>query len=181
MPPDVAISAPFGEGTGTVYIYRGSRQGIVTTPEQTLTPNRLNLMESVVSGVTTFGAHLSGTTDIDGNKHNGEDLCTTVLLYCFTYVYVIDHALYVYCVPTLLMTCALLYCRSSHWELWFQKSVCSQVWLGASYLHSLTLLAYLSTLLVPPRMQIKDCSHCSDLSNSFHNFSDHQWQQKLFL
>ena len=81
MPPDVAISAPFGQGlSGTVYIYRGSLQGIVTTPAQTLTPDNLNLMASAVSGLTSFGAFLSATTDIDGNQYNGEDLCITVLL-----------------------------------------------------------------------------------------------------
>ena len=73
MPADVAISAPFGQGlSGTVYIYRGSRQGIITTPAQTLVGSELNLMPSAVEGLTSFGAFLSGTTDIDGNQYNGE-------------------------------------------------------------------------------------------------------------
>ena len=74
MPPlDVAISAPFGQGlSGTVYIYRGSRQGIVMTPAQTLVGSELNLMPSTLAGLTSFGAYLSGGTDIDGNQYNGE-------------------------------------------------------------------------------------------------------------
>ena len=73
MPADVAISAPFGQGlSGTVYIYRGSRQGIITTPAQTLVGSELNLLPSAVSGLTSFGAYLSGSTDIDGNQYNGE-------------------------------------------------------------------------------------------------------------
>ena len=74
IPADVAISAPFGQGlSGTVYIYRGSRQGIVTTPAQTLVGSELNLVPSAVSGLTSFGAYLSASTDIDGNQYNGED------------------------------------------------------------------------------------------------------------
>ena len=73
MPLDVAISAPFGQDlSGTVYIYRGSRQGIITTPAQTLVGSELNLLPSAVSGLTSFGAYLSGSTDIDGNQYNGE-------------------------------------------------------------------------------------------------------------
>ena len=80
IPADVAISAPFGQGlSGTVYIYRGSLQGIVTTPAQTLTPQNLNLEPSAVSGLTSFGAYLSGTTDIDGNQYNGGDICKTAM------------------------------------------------------------------------------------------------------
>ena len=80
MPADVAISAPFGQDQpGMVYIYRGSRQGIITTPAQTLTPHTLNLMPSAVSGLTSFGASLSGTTDVDGNQYNGEDVCNAAV------------------------------------------------------------------------------------------------------
>ena len=76
---DVAISAPFGEGQpGTVFIYVGSLQGIVRTPAQTIVGSQLNLMSGILANLTSFGASLSGTTDIDGNGYNGE--CTNLCL-----------------------------------------------------------------------------------------------------
>ena len=71
---DVAISAPFGNDplvSGTVYIYRGSLQGMIRQPSQTIVGSNLNLLSDKLAHLTSFGAYLSGSTDIDGNTYNG--------------------------------------------------------------------------------------------------------------
>lgn len=59
---DLAIGAPY-DGHGTVYIYLGSKNGIITTPSQIIhsddTPIKLR----------TFGYSLSGGIDMDGNGY----------------------------------------------------------------------------------------------------------------
>ena len=116
MPVDVAISAPFGQGlSGTVYIYRGSRQGIITTPAQTLVGSELNLMPSAVEGLTSFGAFLSGTTDIDGNQYNGEHPLLASG----------HHSVSKTCVVFIPLAIAL--CRSHYWSIYVAKGVCHEV------------------------------------------------------
>jgi hypothetical protein len=67
---DVAISAPFGEGrSGTLYIYLGSSQGIVRSPAQEIVGSNLHLLSNVLANLTSFGASLSASTDIDGNGY----------------------------------------------------------------------------------------------------------------
>ncbi|KAM8976450.1 integrin alpha-7 isoform 3-T3 [Pelodytes ibericus] len=72
---DVAIGAPFDED-GKVYIYHGSRTGLVTKPAQVL--------DGIGVGVRTFGYSLSGGLDIDGNSYPDlvvGSLSDTVVLY----------------------------------------------------------------------------------------------------
>ncbi|XP_023030093.2 integrin alpha-PS4 isoform X1 [Leptinotarsa decemlineata] len=65
---DIAVSAPFeDDGTGAVYIYMGSRLGIITSFAQRLTPEQFNGNSVNVKG---FGVGLSKGNDIDGSGHN---------------------------------------------------------------------------------------------------------------
>uniref|UniRef100_A0A8C2ST61 Integrin subunit alpha 7 n=2 Tax=Coturnix japonica TaxID=93934 RepID=A0A8C2ST61_COTJA len=57
---DLAVGAPF-DGAGKVYIYHGSKLGIVVKPAQVLDGEGV--------GVTTFGYALSGGVDVDGNLY----------------------------------------------------------------------------------------------------------------
>ncbi|XP_021238523.1 integrin alpha-7 [Numida meleagris] len=57
---DLAVGAPF-DGAGKVYIYHGSKLGIVVKPAQVLDGEGV--------GVTTFGYSLSGGVDVDGNLY----------------------------------------------------------------------------------------------------------------
>ncbi|XP_065606192.1 integrin alpha-7 isoform X3 [Cyrtonyx montezumae] len=57
---DLAVGAPF-DGAGKVYIYHGSKLGIVAKPAQVLDGEGV--------GVTTFGYALSGGVDVDGNLY----------------------------------------------------------------------------------------------------------------
>ncbi|CAI8001605.1 Integrin alpha-V [Geodia barretti] len=67
---DVAISAPFGEGRGTVYIYHSSASQLLTpTPQQVITPSTLNLFSNVMSRFLSFGTSLA-SFDVDGNGFN---------------------------------------------------------------------------------------------------------------
>ncbi|XP_020290925.1 integrin alpha-PS1 isoform X2 [Pseudomyrmex gracilis] len=58
---DIAIGAPY-EGKGTVYIYLGSKNGIIKTPSQIIHA------DDVPTPLKTFGYSLSGGLDMD---HNG--------------------------------------------------------------------------------------------------------------
>ncbi|XP_012219673.1 integrin alpha-PS1 isoform X2 [Linepithema humile] len=58
---DIAIGAPY-EGKGTVYIYLGSKNGIIKTPSQIIHA------EDMPTPLKTFGYSLSGAIDMD---HNG--------------------------------------------------------------------------------------------------------------
>eukprot|EP00076_Gallus_gallus_P011851 XP_015128076.1 integrin alpha-7 isoform X3 [Gallus gallus] len=57
---DLAVGAPF-DGDGKVYIYHGSKLGIVVKPAQVLDGEGV--------GVRTFGYALSGGVDVDGNLY----------------------------------------------------------------------------------------------------------------
>ena len=74
--PDLVVSAPFAAfgsaEPGTVYVYRGSALGVVQEPAQVIRGDQLNLMASQLASMRSFGAALSGDTDIDGNTYNGE-------------------------------------------------------------------------------------------------------------
>ncbi|KAM4046757.1 integrin alpha-7 isoform 3-T3 [Anomaloglossus baeobatrachus] len=72
---DIAVGAPF-DGSGKVFIYHGSKTGLVTKPAQVL--------DGVSVGVNTFGYSLSGGLDIDGNSYPDlvvGSLADTVVLY----------------------------------------------------------------------------------------------------
>ncbi|XP_042687025.1 integrin alpha-7 [Centrocercus urophasianus] len=72
---DLAVGAPF-DGAGKVYIYHGSKLGIVVKPAQVLDGEGV--------GVTTFGYALSGGVDVDGNLYPDllvGSLSDTVVLY----------------------------------------------------------------------------------------------------
>ncbi|XP_057322797.1 integrin alpha-PS1 isoform X1 [Microplitis mediator] len=59
---DLAIGAPY-EGKGTVYIYLGSKNGIITTPSQVIHS------EDTPVPLRTFGYSLSGGIDMDKNGY----------------------------------------------------------------------------------------------------------------
>ncbi|XP_069826167.1 integrin alpha-7 isoform X1 [Dendropsophus ebraccatus] len=72
---DIAVGAPF-DGSGKVFIYHGSKAGLVTKPAQVL--------DGISVGVSTFGYSLSGGLDIDGNSYPDlavGSLADTVVLY----------------------------------------------------------------------------------------------------
>ncbi|XP_075301715.1 integrin alpha-7 isoform X3 [Opisthocomus hoazin] len=72
---DLAVGAPF-DGAGKVYIYHGSKLGIVAKPAQVLDGEGV--------GVTAFGYSLSGGLDVDGNLYPDllvGSLSDTVVLY----------------------------------------------------------------------------------------------------
>jgi len=61
---DVAIGAPYEDkGEGVVYIYRGSKDGLVPTPMQVIKGS------TVSRGIKSFGYSLSGGLDMDANGY----------------------------------------------------------------------------------------------------------------
>lgn len=66
---DIAISAPFGDGSGTVFIYRGTASSfILNTPAQIITSSVLSTTLDLTA-VKGFGTALS-SIDVDGNSYN---------------------------------------------------------------------------------------------------------------
>lgn len=59
---DIAVGAPY-EGKGTVYIYLGSKHGLITTPSQVIHS------EDTPVPLKTFGYSLSGGIDMDRNGY----------------------------------------------------------------------------------------------------------------
>lgn len=59
---DIAVGAPY-EGKGTVYVYLGSKNGIITIPSQVIHA------EEMPSPLRTFGYSLSGGIDMDQNGY----------------------------------------------------------------------------------------------------------------
>ena len=85
--PDLAVGAPF-DGDGKVYIYHGSKLGIVVKPAQVSGMglggggglwcphcsqchgcSRPQVLDGEGVGVRTFGYALSGGVDVDGNLY----------------------------------------------------------------------------------------------------------------
>uniref|UniRef100_A0A8C3R9S1 Integrin subunit alpha 3 n=1 Tax=Cyanoderma ruficeps TaxID=181631 RepID=A0A8C3R9S1_9PASS len=60
---DIAVGAPF-EGSGKVYIYHGSAQGLRDRPRQVISGSELG-----PTPIQTFGYSLSGGLDMDGNSY----------------------------------------------------------------------------------------------------------------
>lgn len=62
---DVAVSAPYcgDDGTGIVYIFHGSRKGIIQKPTQIIRASDFRIP------LTTFGFSLSGGLDLDNNGY----------------------------------------------------------------------------------------------------------------
>uniref|UniRef100_A0A3B1KM90 Integrin, alpha 3b n=1 Tax=Astyanax mexicanus TaxID=7994 RepID=A0A3B1KM90_ASTMX len=60
---DFAVGAPF-HGSGKVYIWTGSKEGIMKDPSQVIEGNSVGS-----GGFQTFGYSLSGGMDMDGNKY----------------------------------------------------------------------------------------------------------------
>ncbi|NXD46369.1 ITA3 protein, partial [Copsychus sechellarum] len=60
---DIAVGAPF-EGSGKVYIYHSSAEGLQDRPRQVISGSELG-----PSGIKTFGYSLSGGLDMDGNSY----------------------------------------------------------------------------------------------------------------
>lgn len=70
---DVAISAPFSDGGGKVYIYHSSAsssQRINPIPQQIISPSSLNLMNDMMMRIQTLGTSLASSVDVDGNRIN---------------------------------------------------------------------------------------------------------------
>ncbi|XP_054716032.1 integrin alpha-PS1-like [Uloborus diversus] len=66
--PDLAIGAPY-DGKGTVYIYLGSSEGLITEPSQVIGVENLAKEVQVRRGLDTFGYSLSGGMDLDSNGY----------------------------------------------------------------------------------------------------------------
>ncbi|XP_017769852.1 PREDICTED: integrin alpha-6-like [Nicrophorus vespilloides] len=58
---DLVVGAPYEDGAGSIYIYKGSSNGIVTEPSQIITGKKWSLRG--------FGISFSKLTDIDGNSY----------------------------------------------------------------------------------------------------------------
>ena len=60
------MGAPYGgrEGRGAVYIFLGSREGVVKKPSQVM-----DAVDLSTPGLRTFGWSLSGGMDMDDNKY----------------------------------------------------------------------------------------------------------------
>jgi hypothetical protein len=68
---DIAISAPFGVGSGKVYIYFGSTTDIISNePVQVIDGAELVRNLTNVTQPSGFGSSLASLVDIDGNKVN---------------------------------------------------------------------------------------------------------------
>ena len=64
--PEIAISSPYGQQAGTVFIYSGTSLGSLTTqPIQTIRGEDVGLEIGAA-----FGASISGNQDIDDNGYN---------------------------------------------------------------------------------------------------------------
>ncbi|ESO00760.1 hypothetical protein HELRODRAFT_175238 [Helobdella robusta] len=63
MYTDLAVGAPYEGDGGAVYIYRGSKLGLIETPSQRITPQLFG------QKIQTFGYSIIGGTDIDGNNY----------------------------------------------------------------------------------------------------------------
>lgn len=59
---DIAIGAPY-EDRGAIYIYLGSKDGVITSPAQVIHSNQLP------TSLSTFGYSLSGGMDLDQNGY----------------------------------------------------------------------------------------------------------------
>ncbi|XP_036318657.1 integrin alpha-PS1 isoform X3 [Rhagoletis pomonella] len=62
---DLAVGAPY-EDDGVVYIYLGSRTGLISKPAQRIQASDLGLLPDPL---VTFGSSISGGTDLDGNSY----------------------------------------------------------------------------------------------------------------
>lgn len=60
----MAISAPYEDGTGVIYIYKGSSKGPIFN--ERITPRSFT-----ITNVKGFGLGISNGNDIDKNGHNG--------------------------------------------------------------------------------------------------------------
>ncbi|XP_064401284.1 integrin alpha-PS1-like [Halichondria panicea] len=68
---DIAVSAPFGSGSGSVFIYYSSATNTISPlPAQTITGTMVNLNLMNPTAVTGFGTSLASGVDVDGNTYN---------------------------------------------------------------------------------------------------------------
>ena len=85
------MSAPYGKGQpGTVFIYSGQNGSPIPVLSQTIVGSALNLEESLLNGLTSFGAFIEGNTDIDGNCHNGGHLACTVTVMQWKHILILS-------------------------------------------------------------------------------------------
>lgn len=61
----MAVSAPYEEDSGVVYIFQGSKKGLITVESQRI------VGKEVSSELRGFGLSISRSLDIDGNKYLG--------------------------------------------------------------------------------------------------------------
>ncbi|XP_018094347.1 integrin alpha-6 isoform X1 [Xenopus laevis] len=59
--PDIAVGAPYDDGFGKVYVYHGSKDGIITEPAQ--------VIEGRSTNTRFFGYSIAGNLDLDGNSY----------------------------------------------------------------------------------------------------------------
>jgi hypothetical protein len=62
---DIAVGAPYDgpEGRGAVYVFHGSKKGIMEKPSQVIQA------EDIFSTISTFGFSLAGGMDLDENEY----------------------------------------------------------------------------------------------------------------
>lgn len=63
------MSAPYENGIGAVYVYMGSKGGLLSKYSQKIVPSDFKMIGG--PSPKGFGLGLSRGNDIDGNGHNG--------------------------------------------------------------------------------------------------------------
>lgn len=61
------MGAPYEDGGGVVYIYRGSATGLVVTPSQIISASDMG------GNLRGFGSAISRGTDVDNNGYIGKE------------------------------------------------------------------------------------------------------------
>ncbi|XP_063789529.1 integrin alpha-6 isoform X1 [Pseudophryne corroboree] len=59
--PDIAVGAPYDEGFGKVYVYHGSKNGIIEKPAQ--------IIDGKSTNTQSFGYSIAGNMDLDRNSY----------------------------------------------------------------------------------------------------------------
>ena len=63
---DIAVGAPYEDGSGVVYIYNGAASGIRTGHAQRIVGKELH------HGLKSFGWSFSRPKDVDNNRYKGQ-------------------------------------------------------------------------------------------------------------
>lgn len=74
MLSDVAISAPYENDSGAVYIFLGGWEGLSKNYAQVISPENFNIPSPNKVVINGFGFSISKAVDVDDNSHNGKYL-----------------------------------------------------------------------------------------------------------